>query len=464
MSVLVTAVSARANAWGSVVSNGVVSNGQLSGRDAVPAIDQVLLPLPVTPTVTTAATLGYGVTESQTGEGAHHRVEGTVAAALPVIRDLALSLALDGRYDAHPDTHAAAVALPRLRAIYTRSVGERLQLGAAATFETAASFRFADPVLTGSLLAAWQLERAWWLSGLLGFRFDASAHDASVSSAQRLTAAASDFHALPVGVSALARIGPVALGAELSGELLLGVKAPALLQSPLRAAVVARVPLVAGLTGELLMRVGLSQRPAYARAEPSSPVEPRFVIALGVRAAFEPAPAPRKMAPPAQTRVLGVIEDADGAPLSAATVLVRVGVVQRTVQTSADGSFELTHMPRGPAQLEISADGFLTSTQSAQLDQPEVTVSYHVERRALSAQLRGLVRSFEGTALTAVVRVSHPFTSVTADNDGRFVLELSPGVYQIEIECGGYLTQRRKVRVQENGVTVLNVELLAAPR
>jgi hypothetical protein len=41
---------------------------------------------------------------------------------------------------------------------------------------------------------------------------------------------------------------------------------------------------------------------------------------------------------------------------------------------------------------------------------------------------------------------------------------LPPGVYQVEIACDGYLTQRRKVTVQENGVTVLNVELHEAQR
>jgi hypothetical protein len=72
------------------------------------------------------------------------------------------------------------------------------------------------------------------------------------------------------------------------------------------------------------------------------------------------------------------------------------------------------------------------------------------------------VRSFEGTALAASVRVLPAGSGVNADKDGRFVVELRPGDYEVEIECSGYLTQRRKVTVQDNGVTLLNVELHVA--
>ena len=74
------------------------------------------------------------------------------------------------------------------------------------------------------------------------------------------------------------------------------------------------------------------------------------------------------------------------------------------------------------------------------------------------------VRSFDGAPLPAQVRLLPAGSSVSADKDGRFVLELAPGSYQVEIECSGYRTQRRKVIVQKNGVTVLNVELRGSRR
>jgi uncharacterized membrane protein len=44
------------------------------------------------------------------------------------------------------------------------------------------------------------------------------------------------------------------------------------------------------------------------------------------------------------------------------------------------------------------------------------------------------------------------------------MLELQAGEYEVEIECAGYLTQHRKISVQDNGVTLLNVELHEVPR
>ena len=43
--------------------------------------------------------------------------------------------------------------------------------------------------------------------------------------------------------------------------------------------------------------------------------------------------------------------------------------------------------------------------------------------------------------------------------EGRFSLDLPAGDYVIEIRADGYRNQRRRARIEDGGVTVLNVEL-----
>ncbi|MEY4582922.1 MAG: hypothetical protein RL701_7625, partial [Pseudomonadota bacterium] len=147
-----------------------------TGRDALPAIDRVFVPLEPSVRVGFAGTAGYRLTESQAGEGAHHRPEGTLAAAITPLPKLAVSLAVDAGYDVQPDKASSAVAVPRLNVLFWRALHRQLQLGAAVTFTTAASFQFSAPVLTGLLLGAWQPHDTFTLVAQGGFRFDDSAH------------------------------------------------------------------------------------------------------------------------------------------------------------------------------------------------------------------------------------------------------------------------------------------------
>jgi uncharacterized membrane protein len=111
--------------------------------------------------------------------------------------------------------------------------------------------------------------------------------------------------------------------------------------------------------------------------------------------------------------------------------------------------------------VQVTAEQLEPLDQALVLDRAEQSISLQLMPRIQGSQLRGLVRSFDGAPLPAQVRLLPEGTSVSADKDGRFVLELEPGSYQVEIECSGYRTQRRNVTVQKNGVTLLNVELRA---
>jgi hypothetical protein len=174
--------------------------------------------------------------------------------------------------------------------------------------------------------------------------------------------------------------------------------------------------------------------------------------------------AARQVVPPTSTQLSGILLDPDGARVAGARISARCAGESQTVRTAADGGYVLPPLPRGLAQIEVDGSGLVKTTQTIALDRPVIDALLRVARRNERAQLRGLVRSFAGTPLPASVRVGSTGKSVTADKDGRFVLELRPGDYEVDIECGGYLTQRRKVSVQANGVTLLNVELHAEER
>jgi hypothetical protein len=48
-------------------------------------------------------------------------------------------------------------------------------------------------------------------------------------------------------------------------------------------------------------------------------------------------------------------------------------------------------------------------------------------------------------------------------DQGRFELDVAPGVHEVRISARGYTTQVRRVRVEDNGVTLLNIDLKKAP-
>src|SRR6185312_11111974 len=98
----------------------------VANRFAMPGVDHVLSAKPGSALVLGAGTAGYGLTESRAGEGAHHRLEATVAASIRPIEPLAIALAFDGRYDAHPDGDDGAVGLPRLTLVGSKAVAPRL--------------------------------------------------------------------------------------------------------------------------------------------------------------------------------------------------------------------------------------------------------------------------------------------------------------------------------------------------
>jgi len=79
------------------------------------------------------------------------------------------------------------------------------------------------------------------------------------------------------------------------------------------------------------------------------------------------------------------------------------------------------------------------------------------------SQIRGVVRSFDGKAVGARIRIEPPGTETRVDDKGSFQIDVPPGSYDIVVEAAGYVTQRRRVQVEPQGVVILNADLVKKP-
>jgi len=158
--------------------------------------------------------------------------------------------------------------------------------------------------------------------------------------------------------------------------------------------------------------------------------------------------------------VTGVVTDESGAPVAGAYVTIKVGETQANVDTDAQGRFTLEKMPVGDAEVTVEAVGFDKSRREAKVEKDQSAQLEFVMLPALPAgQLRGLIRSFNGKPLAATIRVTPGNVEVQTNAEGRFEVDVPPGRYTVTIEAEGHLKQRRAVKVENRGVTIINADL-----
>lgn len=468
-----------------------------TAASGLPGLVQTGLPVS-DPALRVSASAGYGFTESVPPvSGAHHRLAGTAAAGVAPLPWLAFGLRLDGRFDLHPDdgrgAHGAGVGDPRLLARAGHAFDSGLELGGelGAWFpgNQAPSIDLGATTLDArGLIAYAPRESRMTLLGALGFRFDNS-HNAApdltrLRSGDRLALGLSDSHAALIALGGAYRAtDDVEVFGELSGDLLLGSKAPKITQSPLRFAAGGRYFFSRALQAELTSIVSLSSRPDMAPSDPLVPVEPRFTIMLGLRYALhftepkkpepfvppdEPAATPaRAPAAPAVVKTAtldGALVDDQGAALPEARVKLTAGGETREAISDAEGRYHFTDVPVGTVTLEARASGFETDTWEVELTenaQPQEPRALQPEQQ--KGVLRGLTRSFGSEPLRAHIVVHdnerREVADARADEHGRFEIELAPGKYQVTISATGYRTHSRSVTISNNGVAILNVDM-----
>lgn len=387
----------------------------------MPGVGRVGLALPEPTGVSLAADAGYGWTEPQNDDdGAHHRLLGSLAVAVRPLSWLALSLRFDGRYDRHPPDDDgrddSLVGEPRLRARVSHTIGD-VALGLDGSLRLpgadppSVAFDAASFELAG--LAAYRLlEDRLTVGAQLGFRYDRSGQSVDdpdrLRQGDRLALGVTEFNAAVIGAAVSHRIGPVELLGEMAWDVLVGEGSPSAGKSPLRLGVGLRYHAMDTLQLEALFEGLANGRPSTGPGTPLVAIDPRATLTVGLRYRFEPGRA-------------------------AAT---------ETSETEPEPEREPEPKPKPEPEAK-----------------PEVP-----EPAPKPTELRGLVRSFGGRLLDATVRIEPGAIETRTDEEGSFGIELSPGRYQVRIEASGFDPQQRAVEVQENGVTVLNVELRPKPR
>lgn len=460
---------------------------------ALPGMVRVGVPAPGPRRVGLAGSAGYGYLEPQSrADGVHHRLLGSAAVSATPVSALALALRFDGRYDLHPDdgsgAHAGAVGDPRLLVRYGASLGESFRLGAelGAWFpgKGAPSVAFDATTLDAKLLAAFAPRSGPTLGVMAGFRLDQSAHAADdpnrLRFGDRLALGLSDFDAALVGVGISVPVSRTEVLGEVSGDLLVGSGAPSISRSPLRATAGVRHHVSDAIALELLAEASLSGRPSVGPNEPLVPIEPRATIIAGLRYAL-PLDAPPKAAAtpegqaepgkPAATAGVAVtavdlvvhVTGEDGVAIPKATVEIRTAAAPRVAEPGANGDYRFGALPLGDVTVSVNADGFVAAEQPVHVA-ADTRAPVQVKLRATppSGQLRGLIRSFAGKGLAASILVEPIGTQANADAQGTFTLDVPPGDYEVVIRADHFKEQRRKVHVAENGVTILNADLLEA--
>ena len=237
----------------------------------------------------------------------------------------------------------------------------------------------------------------------------------------RLALDVSAYDSVLVGGAASVRLGRAHAFVEGSWNMLIGAGSPRALASPIRVGGGVRLPLGPRLGLEALVEVSPSARPdlpircqRLCRSRRGSPSgwgwrtglpAPRAAAGSAVLVAT-PAPPPEPAPPPSPP---------------------------------AEPEQPVTAEPDPPAEPKV--------------DWPPPPPR---------GELRGIVRSLRGRSVDADVNVDGDAKDLRADQ-GRFELDVTPGVHEVRISAPGYTTQVRRVRVEENGVTLLNIDRKRAP-
>lgn len=434
------------------------------------------------PSLSIAGTAGFGLIEAQpTTTGSTTRWMGRLALGVQATEWFAASLYLDGRYDAHADDAMGAddsiVGDPEFRFRAGTTLDSGLMLGAEASVwvpgRDAPSVEFSALTVQLKALLGYRFGDLT-LAANLGFRLDNSANaidqPEQLRAGDRISLGLSDFHALPLGVALAYTSDALEVFGAVHLSMLLG-DVPAFMNSPFGADLGIRYALADSFGLELRSEVSFSSRPTQGPNDALIRIDPRFAVFAGLRYglgfADEPAlqtteeePVTPTVDEPKTGTLRGILRSDTGQPLANAEVTVRVGDVERVTSTDAEGNYEIGELPLGKGTLRVVAEGYDERSTPIEVA-PGVNSPADLEltESTPSGQLRGLIRSFAGQGVKAKISVSPGDISLDSEQDGSFQVDIAPGSYEVTIEARGYASQTRSVSIDENGVTVLNVEL-----
>jgi len=456
---------------------------------ALPGFVRVGAASPFDTGLVVAGLAGYGYRGAMVADSDdHHRAAIDVATSFRPLDWLAIAARFSGRYDRHTDTGEADdsgwVGDPRLAVRATLPVGGALWLAAhAGLWVPGRDAPSLDPgAATVDLLgiASWAAPGGRFLLGAqAGFRLDRSAESVDrpqeLSPSDRMALGVSDSNAALFGAGVALRTGAATEWvAEWSWDVLVGDRAPGSSRWPMRAGAGVRQQLARTLGLQLLVEYSLADAAAPDAMDALYPIESRVQALAGIT--FQPGRARDDHAgrlvikergrddavarPPAAGAIAVEVTGASGALAGAEVVLEPDGGAARSARTGPDGRAVFSGVGGGPARVRASHPRHRAGSQAVVVE-PGATSSLRIalEPAFPPGQLRGLVRSFQGRPLAARLVVSPLDVETRCDPRGEFELDLPPGEYVVSIEADGYRAQRRRVVIEQDGVTILNVDL-----
>lgn len=462
------------------------------GTTGLPGINRVLTAQPLSGAGLFAGA-GYGFSgEVMAMEDTHHRASGVLALGLGVTRWLALAVRFDGRLDTHnlgaaPDMDDYGwVGDPRIAVQVAFPLSDSLYIGGNAVVWFPGAN--APSVIAGAISGDVQLALGYVGAGgrlrvgaNVGVRIDNSAasidNPETLSQADRLSLGVSDANALLVGVGVGYQVGKAEILGEVTYDRLFGDLSPDPDTSPLRVAAGLRLALSDSLRAQFLIEANASTQPDAGLGEPLAPFEPRVSVTTGLHYRFG---GPKKQpsltdgdgdddddGPVKPTSLAGRITTESGAGLADATVEVTVGPHKRTARTDGDGRFsvDLSDVDVDTAEIQnasvsVTAVGFKPADSTIDFTgDTSLSLDVELETDLPRGQLRGVVRAFNGKPVSGEITVQPLGKTITASDDGSFELDVPPGKYTVVIKAKGFKGQRRKVEVQDGGVTILHIDL-----
>jgi len=427
-----------------------------------------------------AFSAGYAHTESVLGTDDHHeRIFSEFAAAWARLSWLQLGLKLDGRYDLHRSAtlgnDSGFAGSTELMTRHAFEVSSKVSLAAQTRFrfpgatDTKLGFSGVSSELSG--LASWKAWEGGELSGVLGYRFDRSAHALkdpdALSQADRLGASVSRYDAVLVGAMMSAQLERFTVVGEWSWDVNVGAGSPTPGESPMRLR--AALQTVVGDRwvpgGEI--GVTLSSRPQF---DDLVRIEPRFWAAftLGILLGKKPEVArePESLGaaiegepkPAAKGELVVLVTDAD-APMAGAAVTITMGEETLSGETDESGRARFRVVRGEPLKIDVAAQGCRPSSQEVVLEQAHLELPVAVERSLPEGEIKGKVRSLRGGPLKAQIEILTTGQVIQTADDGTFLIDVPPGDYRLRISAEGHEPQERSAQVERLGVTILVVDL-----
>jgi hypothetical protein len=460
--------------------------GDASG--ALPGFVRVGAAAPVDTGLAVAALAGYGYRGQVVAErDGHHRAAVDLATSFRPLTWLAFAARFSGRYDRHTRTgtgdDSGWVGDPRLAARAATGLGGGLWLAAqVGVWMPGRDAPSLDPsASTADLvgLASWSAPGGRLVVGAqVGFRYDRSAESVDdpdlLSPSDRMALGVSESNAVLVGVGAALRTGATEWIGEWSLDALVGDRAPNRRHWPTRAAGGIRRRLSDSVGAQISFEYSLAATRAMEETFRLFPIEPRFQALAGLtfqaggradrfreRLATRPAarePRPEPVVAPAPGLVQVAVTGMNGDPVRGAEVVLEPAA--RAARTDTEGRAEFAGVAAGRVAIRVSHPAHRPGARAIDLAAGRTAMVPFVLEPALPpGQLRGLVRSFRGRPLPAKLRIEPIGLEARCDARGQFEIDLPPGEYEVSIDADSYRAQKRRVRVERDGVTILNVDL-----